>query len=196
MKAKFRRLLAGLLIGGMLTCPALAVSSFPDVDENAEYAEAVEYLKGTGIMEGDDKGNFNPNSTVTRGQMAAIVCRMLGEEENLAKDGNLFSDVPSAHWANAYIARAATLGIINGYGDGKFGPDDNVTYEQTVTMIVRAVGFVQEAQEAGGYPDGFLFVASDNNWLEGVMAKKGEFLSRADIATILYNYFMNSAAIM
>lgn len=58
MRSKFRRLLAGLLIGGQLICPALAASSFPDVDENAEYAEAVEYLKDVGIMKGDDQAKM------------------------------------------------------------------------------------------------------------------------------------------
>jgi len=187
MKAKFRRLLPGLLIGGMLTCPALAVSSFPDVDENAEYAEAVEYLKDVGIMEGDDKGNFNPNSTVTRGQMAAIICRMLGEEEGLAKDGNLFTDVPSAHWANAYIARAASLGIINGYGDGRFGPDDKVTYEQAITMIIRSLYLNSEAIAAGGYPDGYISIANEYGYTNGLSIVKGTPLKRWQVSVILHN---------
>lgn len=187
MKAKFRRLLAGLLIGGMLTCPTLAVSSFPDVDENAEYAEAVEYLKDVGIMEGDDKGNFNPNSTVTRGQMAAIICRMLGEVEDLTKDGNRFSDVPTTHWANVYIARAATLGIITGYDDGRFGPDDKVTYEQAITMIIRSLHLNSEAVAAGGYPDGYISIGNEYGYTEGLTITKGTPLKRWQVSVMLHN---------
>lgn len=120
---------------------------------------------------------------------------MLDETEGLTTSSD-FSDVPTTHWANAYIGRAAKLGIISGYGNGIFGPSDNVTYEQAVTMIVRAAGFAPEAQNTGGYPDGFLQVAVENRWLDGVAAKKGEFLSRADIAIIIYNYFLNPVAIM
>lgn len=130
---------------------AMPVSaSFPDVDKNAGYAEAVEYLADIGIFSGDENGNFNPDKTVTRAEMAVIVCKMLGETEDLSK-ADTFTDVPQEHWANAYIARAAELGIISGYGDGTFGPGDAVTYEQAVTMVVRALGLEDEANEYGGY---------------------------------------------
>ena len=138
MRLKVRYLLAGALAGAILICPAMAASSFPDVDEYAPYAEAVEYLKERNIMVGDNHGNFNPNKTVTRAEMATIVCRMLGETENLTIS-NTFTDVPNTHWANKYIAKAAELSIVSGYGNGKFGPNDMVTYEQAVTMVVRAL---------------------------------------------------------
>jgi len=128
MKVKIQRLLAGLLIGGILTCPALA-APFPDVDENAKYADAVAYLSEVGIMCGDDKGNFNPDKTVTRAEMATIICNMLGEADDITKTGGIFNDVPESHWASGYIAKAVSLKIISGYGDGSFGPDDTVTYE-------------------------------------------------------------------
>lgn len=71
-------------------------SVFPDVADDAPYAEAAEYLNDVGIMQGDEKGNFNPDKTVTRAEMAALICRMLGETENLAK-ANTFTDVPVSH---------------------------------------------------------------------------------------------------
>lgn len=171
----------------MLICPAFAASSFPDVDENAEYAEAVEYLKDAGIMNGDDQGNFNPNKTVTRAEMATIICNMLGETENLAVS-NTFSDVPTTHWANKYITRAAELNFVSGYGNGNFGPDDTVTYEQAVTMVVSAGYGAEESQAAGGYPDGFLHMAEIYGLLEGISIKNGTLLTRAQTAMIVYNY--------
>lgn len=193
MKRKFPQALAYLLAFSLLICPALAASSFPDVDEDAEYAEAVEYLKDVGIMVGDDRGNFNPNSIVTRGQMATIICKMLGETDGIEKTEGVFTDVPKSHWASGYIARAASLQIISGYGDGKFGPNDAVTYEQAVTMIVRAIGGWDEAINRGGYPNGFLLVAEEAELLFGVHAEIGEALSRADIAMIVYAHCCNIA---
>lgn len=99
----------------------------------------------------------------------------------------IISDVPLWHWANPYVGKAAGMGIVNGYGGGKFGPSDNVTYEQAVAMLVRSGGFSDEAAKAGGYPDGFLKVAEEKGFLTGIQASKGEPLSRADIAMILYN---------
>lgn len=187
MRLKIQRALASLLAILLLTCPAYALK-FPDVDENAEYAEAVDYLSDIGIFSGDDKGNFNPNKTVSRAEMATIICRMLGETENLP-NSTAFTDVPVGHWANAYVGKAAELGIVSGYGDGKFGPSDNVIYEQAITMIIRVIGEAEEAAAQGGYPDGFLAVAQKNDLLNGLSVQKGDMLSRAEVALILVNYF-------
>lgn len=189
MVHRIRGLLLALLMGGLLICPVYAASSFPDVDEYAECAEAVEYVSEAGIMVGDENGNFNPYKTVTRAEMATLICRVLGETENLAEDNSLFTDVPASHWANKYIVKAALLGVINGYGNKIYGPSDNVTYEQAVTMIVRAIGKESETSGRGGYPEGFLAIAEEDGLLNGVFSANGEYLSRADIATILFNYY-------
>lgn len=187
MKHKIRCILASLLAIFLLTCSASA-KSFPDVDDYLDYAAAIDYVSELGIMVGDDQGNFNPYKTVTRAEMATIVCRMLDETENLPSS-TVFTDVPVGHWANAYIGRAAELGIVSGYGGGKFGPSDLVTYEQATTMIVRAIGAEDDAQKAGGYPNGYLAYASEYGLLDDIQAKTGEALSRADIAIIFYNYY-------
>lgn len=186
MKSTARSILAGVLIAGLLTCPSMAASAFPDVDEYDEYAEAVEYISEAGIMIGDAQGYFNPNQTVTRAEMAVILCKMLDETDNLTISNN-FSDVPQNHWANKYVTKAAELGAISGYGNGKFGPSDNVTYEQAITMIVNALNGFDLAQAAGGYPNGYLSLAIEHNLLDGVTSEVGEPLSRSDIAIILFN---------
>ncbi|MDE6568262.1 MAG: S-layer homology domain-containing protein, partial [Lachnospiraceae bacterium] len=126
--------------------------SFPDVDNNSPYSTAIEYVSTIGIMVGDSNGNFNPNGIVNRAEMATIVCRVLGQTENLSKS-NVFTDVPVNHWANAYIAKASQLGIVGGYGGGKFGPGDPVTFEQAVTMVVRSINEEATAVAYGGYPN-------------------------------------------
>lgn len=189
MRRKIQCLLVGLLVSGFLIYPAFAESSFPDVDEYSEYADAIAYVNETGIMVGDNKGNFNPNKSVSRAEMATLICRMLGEAERLQISSD-FSDVPANHWANIYVSKAAKLGIVNGYGNGKFGPDDSVTYEQAVTMVVRGIGYNADAEDMGGYPDGFLNLAGELGLLEGISAETGEAVSRADIAILLYNYYI------
>ena len=150
MRKLCRWVISCVLVVGMIGCPAFAMS-FPDVDNSAAYADAVEYLSDIGLMVGDNNGNFNPDKAVTRAEMAALVCRMLGETEDLSTSSDFF-DVPESHWANGYITRVAELGIVNGYGDGTFGPSDSVIYEQAVTMIVRAMNLEEYALSAGGYP--------------------------------------------
>ncbi len=186
MKHKLQRILSCLLAFTLLTCPALAASSFPDVDENADYAEAVEYLKERSIMVGGSNGKFNPNQIVTRAEMATVICNMLGETENLTAS-DTFSDVPATHWANKYITKASELGFVSGYGNGKFGLNDTVTFEQAVTMIVRAMDMGELATAAGGYPKGFLLVASEQGMIRSMDFQIGDPLDRASVAKIIYN---------
>lgn len=190
MKIKIQSILASLLAVSLLTCSASA-KTFPDVDSNSPYSTAIEYVSELGVMVGGSNGNFNPNGTVNRAEMATIVCRVLGQTENLSKS-NVFTDVPMEHWANANIAKASELGIVGGYGGGKFGPGDPVTFEQAVTMIIRAIGEGDKATSYGGYPNGFIQVAQEKNLLNGIQAVKGQGLSRGAVAMLLYNYYQNN----
>ena len=187
MKKLFVRALAGLLTAGVMVCPSMAASPFPDVDANADYAEAVSYVSEVGIMVGDENGNFNPDKTVTRAEMAVILCNMLGETENLTAGGSVFTDVPANHWANRYVVKAAELGLVTGYGDGRFGPVDVVTYEQAVTMVVNSIYGSEEANREGGYPDGYLKIAEIDGLVDNLDCKKGDTLSRGMVAIILFN---------
>lgn len=174
----------------LMASNAYAGSVFPDVDDNAGYAEAAKYLNEIGIMQGDEKGNFNPDKTVSRAEMAAIICRVLGETEN-RRVSSRFSDVPENHWANGYIAKIAELGIINGYGNGKFGPSDSVTFEQALKMIMNALGLEDAAIAAGGYPDGYISAAHDCKITSQISAQKGNHLRRWETASIIYNGLRN-----
>ena len=187
MRRFFASVMSVLLIGAFMICPAFATSSFPDVDENADYAEAVQYVNEMGIMQGDDKGNFNPNNTVTRAEMATILCNIVGETENLPKDGSVFTDVPEDHWANPYVIKAAELGLVRVYGDGRYGPSDILTYEQILTMVINALGGKMEADYVGGYPDGYIIVAEDYGIVQGIDATKGDTITRLEVAIILKN---------
>lgn len=162
---------------------------FPDVPATAPYAEAVNALHEYGIINGDNKGNFNPNSFVTRAEAAAIICRLLGIEENAKQASTTsFTDVPTNHWANGYVAKAAEQGIINGYGDGKFGPSDSVTYAQMIKMLVCAWGYEENAQFAGGWPNGFIEVAQNTGICKDVnAATPSNGIERSNVAVLCYN---------
>ena len=124
--------------------------------------------------------------------MATVICRTLEKTKSdyvpIYMTTDIFSDVPENHWANGYINKVSSLDIATGYGNGRFGPSDYLTYEQAVTMIVRTIGAGSEALGLGGYPDGYLAVADNMGLLSGLHAVKGEALSRANVAVLLFNY--------
>ena len=176
-----------LVLAFSMMLSVVAFASYNDVDADADYAGAVELLSALDIIKGDDLGNFNPDNTITRAEFAAIVCRAKGLENAAegAKGATSFKDVAADHWASGYINLATQNGIINGYGDGNFGPEDKVTYEQAVKMLVCALGFEPMAANKGGYPTGYLVVANQYKITAGV--KSSVEAPRKTVAQLVYN---------
>lgn len=174
-----------LVIAFCMMLSVVAFAGYNDVDADANYAGAVELLSALEIFQGDENGNFNPDNTITRAEMAAVICRAKGLEEaaNASKGATAFADVAADHWASGYVNLASQNGIINGYGDGNFGPNDTVTYDQAVKMIVCALGFEPVALKKGGWPTGYLVVANTYKITEGAAANA----TRANLAILTAN---------
>ena len=94
------------------------------IDKDA--AESVELLYALDIMTGDEKGNFNPNATITRAEVAKMIYVILnkGNDDKAATYAvaNLFTDVPATAWYAGYINYLAALGLVNGTGATTYGP--------------------------------------------------------------------------
>lgn len=173
-----------------LTLSTVALgASYSDVADDSAYSVAVESLSKLGIVTGYEDGTYGPEKAVTRAEMAALIARIQGYEESAKANANTaFTDVPSEYWASGYIAQAANQGIVNGYGDGTFGPDDTVKYEQAVTMIMRTLGYDPFAANNGGYPTGYLAAAQRYGVTKNVSnAVAGTDANRGTIAQLLYN---------
>ena len=168
-----------LSIGMLLTC--ITGFAYPDVEEGTYVSEAVNILSQLDIVNGFTDGTFKPNDTITRAQMAKMVCEMLGYD-NVTSSATIFTDVAKDHWASGYINTANKLDIINGYGDGTFGPEDTVTYEQAVKMVMCALGYGPLAEQKGGYPSGYLAVGSTYDVTDNVNDS-----TRGNIAVLIYN---------
>lgn len=89
------------------------------------------------VVFGDENGNYNSDKDVTRAEFAAIVVRGLGLAPKTGESS--FSDVRSTDWYCGYAETASKYGIVTGYGDGTFGPDDKITGEQGMAMVARAM---------------------------------------------------------
>ena len=163
--------------------------AYTDVTESSAYYEAVESLSKLGIVTGYEDGTYKPEETVTRAEMAALIARIQGYEETAKANANtVFTDVPSTYWASGYVAQANGRGIINGYGDGTFGPDDAVKYEEAVKMIMATLGYTPYAMNNGGYPTGYLAAAQFYGVTKGVSnAVTGTGANRGTIAQLLAN---------
>ena len=133
------------------------VSSLPfaDVAEDAWFRSAVEYVYENGLMNGTTATTFTPNATTSRGMIVAILWRQAGSPtvDYLME----FNDVaPTAYYGEA-VRWAASEGIVGGYGDGRFGPNDTITRQQLAAILYRFAqpqGYDTSARaDLSGYAD-------------------------------------------
>lgn len=115
---------------------------------------SVARLVELGAIAGYPDNSFKPNRSVTRAEFATMLVKAL----KLEGSGQNYSDTTS-HWAREAIAAASGLGIVNGYADRSFGPDDTLTREQMASMLVRAAGLT-----ASGTPVSFSDAAQVSSW--------------------------------
>lgn len=183
-------LAAVVLLGCSVTGFAL---SFTDVTENSPYNEAISTMVSLGLLKGYDDGTFRPNDTITRAEFAAVITRAIGLEEIAASTSSveIFTDMSTngaAHWASGYVRVAYDKKIILGMGDGTFAPDDPITYEQAVKMIVCTLGREAAANDKGGYPGGYILEANDINLTRNAtMSPTNGPAPRGMVAQLVFN---------
>lgn len=117
-------------------------TSFSDISQNEWYAGYVSYLEKYGIIKGYDDNTFRPNSCVTRAEFVAITVRFydLFEDIKSVSDTTKYTDINGGHWAVKDISYATSEKWLNGYADGTFKPDINITRAEVVTVVNRATG--------------------------------------------------------
>lgn len=182
MKKGFTLFIAFVMLFTMQTGIASAASFTDTVGTDCE--TAVDVLSALGIVEGKAEGSYEPDSSLTRAEMATIILRAMNMAEG-AKGQDIFTDIPSSHWAYANITAAYQIGIVNGTSATTFAPDAAVTYEQAVKMVVAALGYTVQAEVMGGYPTGYLAKAAHLDVLKGVAT--GGDMTRGNMAILMYN---------
>ena len=165
-------------------------TAFSDMKETDYYAQAATALEQLDILAGYPDGTFGAEKSITRAEMAAIVCRMIDKEADAeeAKGKTIFDDVSSDHWASGYINIASKEGIINGDGNGKFRPEDDVKHEEAIKMVVCALGYGDDIEvDAKDWSKGYLEVADEKGISADLKGTKGKASTRGDVAVMSYN---------
>ncbi len=148
-----------------VTTPDTGNKTFPDI-ENHWAKDYIAEAKEKNIITGDDKGNFNPENSVTRAELVTMLMRAV-EGNDTPYDGT-FSDVDSNDWFAPTIAKALSLGIIS--EDTKFRPNARITREEMCKMIVNVyaiLGGEIETEDELSFTDG----ESISPWAEEFVVK-------------------------
>ena len=118
-------------------------NSFTDVSSDAWYCSAVSTLSAMGILSGYPDATFRPNASITRAEFAAIATRFDADGD---KTPASFDDITN-HWAKDEISVAANNGWVNGYKDGSFRPQNNITRAETMSLVNRVLNHNPETAE-------------------------------------------------
>ncbi len=180
--------ITAILLIFIMAFQTVSFATLSDIDKTSDVGEAITQLVNLGVLSGYPDGSFQPDGLLTRAQFAKIAVCMLGaEKEASALSGNdVFSDVGCDHWASGYINCIAQKEIINGYPDGSFGAEENITYAQALTILVRLLGY--DGKDVNyNWPDGYIKKAQSLGITKGMSFGTYEKVTRGNAAYIIYN---------
>lgn len=128
----------------------------------SEYNKAVEFLLMIDVLRADANNKYPQEKMITRAEFADIVLKMIGFK-NVEGDGVglPYTDVRAWHWAADTIKYATELGYFSGLEDNTFRPDEGITLNEAIKVLVNVLGYEQYAIAKGGYPFGYSMVASE-----------------------------------
>ena len=185
LKRALSLLLSSTMVLGMLVMGSSA-AGYQDVDASNVNQEAIEVLQTVGIMTGDQNGNFNPDGSITRNEMAVVMAHLLNLDYDYYRGTNPFTDVPE--WAAPYVAACAAEGVVAGIGNGQYGGNQKVTAAQASLMVMKALGYFQNAEDFGtDWQVATIRQASYINLFDNINANAESALTRAQVAQLVLN---------
>ncbi len=146
------------------------LSNVPKDVIGTDYEEAVTRLVAFGVIGGYPDGTYKPEEEINRAQFAKIMVMALGLNDAVPAAQNQatgFKDVQAGYWAAGYINVASGQGLLKGYPDGTFRPANKVSYAESLTMLVRSLGY-QDEFLPGNWPGNYVAKAADVKITSGV----------------------------
>lgn len=159
-----------------------------DPNEDLSY---MDFLADLGLLKGDENGDLLPYRSISRAEFTVIVLRLAGLQDEgfmeIAPTVQNFYDVPTDSWYYGPIKTACDLKMVVGYGDGYFKPEQPVSYNEAIKLILAAVNYSDIANAKGGYPYGYYVTASSMKMLDGTQMDKEDKTLRRTVGKMLFN---------
>lgn len=165
--------------------PETSAETTESTPEEPYYAAAAARMAERGIFPAGDA--FNPNAAITRSRFTQVICAILGlEDEAKGMKGKTdYVDVPENYWASGYINCATAHGLIGGVGDGFFGPEDVVLYEQGIKVAMVCIGeTVQFDPDTTNWVAAYITRAEEIGLTDDLAGAPGELLHCDDFAVL------------
>lgn len=136
--------------------------SFDDVIPTAWYFDAVEFVAEKGLFTGTSETMFTPDGNMNRAMLVTVLHRLAGLPA--AGGDSSFNDVAAGLWYSDAVAWANANGIVGGFGDGTFGPSQNITREQIASILYRYAAFAGQDVSGAANLSTYTDAASIHDW--------------------------------
>ncbi len=183
-----KKIISAVLVTVMLlSFSSIYAERYADVPDGMAYSSAIENLSNYGIVSGYD-GYFNPGGNITRAEAAKITAIVGGIDDDASLKGGIkkFSDVEIGKWSTGYINAVSDAGYILGYPNGNFMPDNNITYAEITTIVLRLLGY-DSSVLGDNWPYSYMLKARELGITDGVTLSDFDVVTRAQVCAIIDN---------
>lgn len=166
-------------------------SAFLDI-EDSPYSQAIESLYRRGIIAGYDDNTFRPNNFIDRAAFMKIIMEAVYPDESVGS--NCFSDV-SDEWYAKYICYAQSKGIVNGYTDGSFRPENNINVAEALKITLQAFVIPPETDVTEPWYEPYAVVTKQHRLLPPDITSYDADLRRDQVSELIYRIFKSKASL-
>jgi len=161
---------------------------FEDAKNNA-YVNAIEYVRKKEIVSGYPDGSYKPDKTINRAEFTKIIIGAKFSETEIkdciSKEKTLFPDVTKDKWFAKYICVAKSKGIIKGYKDGKFKPENEINFTEAA-KIINETFTLETAEEGEFWYSKYVITLQRSNFIPPSISELNKQITRAEMAEMIW----------
>lgn len=181
-----------LLIALTIVLPGLTLAAFSDVPEEHTNRAAINYVESYGIVSGYSDGTFRPANQINRAEFTKIVIgSQIADYDIRTCDTSTlpFPDVPANSWFAPYVCVARNIGVIQGYDDGTFRPEQNISFVEAAKIIANT--FEMPTEAGGTWYEPFAKALSSRRAIPTSIQQLDSAITRGEMAEMIYRLQAN-----
>lgn len=176
-----------------LTTLASAAYDFTDVSDDNPYVSAIRWGKQSQVLNGYPDGTFQPDRVVNRAEFLKIVLQAKGIDVSQSNGSSGFIDVDENGWYAPFVRYAKEQGIIQGYADGSFKPEQAVNFAEALKMAYASLGIQGDDSATGEWYEKYLRPAKSNSVLFSNDVNVSAGMRRKDVVWIVWKLIENKS---
>ncbi|MCX6734197.1 MAG: S-layer homology domain-containing protein [Candidatus Peregrinibacteria bacterium] len=182
----------------LLLSASVASANFYDIKESNEFADAINYVKTAGYVNGYPDMSYKPDNQINRAEFTKIIVNTYFAEAAAQEscDNNafqkVFSDIPTSTWFKPYICSAYDHGVVTGYSDKTFRPDGKINYAEAAKIIVKSFdpdgskGYANK--QSSTWYGAYVNALKDRNAEPLTIKSPGQLITRGEMAYMIWKF--------